>query len=129
MSDGNDPYKELKRIFHEPKRMAIMSALCAAEGGLPFTELKKICDLSDGNLNRHLKALSESGAVEIKKSFVGVKPRTTIYLTEAGLGSFEEYLRALSEVLSDALRAMPARSVDGKGAVSAGLSEKAGVAG
>jgi DNA-binding transcriptional ArsR family regulator len=102
-----NPYDELKKIFHEPKRMAIMSALCAAEKGMTFTELKKECDISDGNLNRHLKVLTEAGAVKIKKEFVGAKPRTTVYLSEKGIAQFTEYLNALTEVLNNALEAMP----------------------
>lgn len=102
-----NPYDELKKIFHEPKRMAIMSALCAAGNGLTFTELKKECDISDGNLNRHLKVLTEAKAVNIKKEFAGVKPRTTVYLSEQGIKQFTEYLNALTEVLNNALEAMP----------------------
>ena len=101
-------YEELKRIFHEPKRMAIMSALCAADRkGLTFTELKRGCGMSDGNLNRHLKVLADSGAVRIEKKFVGVKPRTTVFLTERGLDRFSEYLEALRVALENSLAAMP----------------------
>ncbi len=102
-----NPYDELKKIFHEPKRMAIMSALCAAGAGMTFSELKQECEISDGNLNRHLKVLSEASAVRIKKEFVGVKPRTTVYLAEEGIQQFSEYLNALTEVLNNALEAMP----------------------
>lgn len=90
--------------------MAIMSALCTAEQGLAFTELKKTCDLTDGNLNRHLKVLSEAGAVEMTKKFVGVKPRTTVFMTEHGIESFNAYLNALQLVLEQALQAMPKKS-------------------
>lgn len=104
----DNPYDELKKIFHEPKRMSIMSALCAADSGLTFMELKERCDISDGNLNRHLKVLSEAGAVKIKKKFVGVKPQTTVYLSDKGIAQFNEYLTALSQVLNQALEALPA---------------------
>ena len=105
--EKENPFDELKKIFHEPKRMAIMSALCAADSGLSFTELKQQCDISDGNLNRHLKVLGEAGAVNVRKKFVGVKPRTTVYLSEKGINQFNEYLTALSQVLNQALEAMP----------------------
>lgn len=108
VKEVDNPYDELKKIFHEPKRMAIMSALCAADSGLTFTELKQQCDISDGNLNRHLKVLTEAGAIKISKKFVGVKPQTTVYLSENGIVQFNEYLTALSQVLNQALEAMPA---------------------
>ena len=115
-------YDELKKIFHEPKRMAIMSALCTAEAGLTFTELKNECELTDGNLNRHLKVLAEAGAVQIKKEFFGVKPRTTVFLTEKGIEQFFDYLNALQEVLDRALQAIPSEKekfIPAAGAVKA----------
>ena len=104
-----NPYEALERIFHEPNRLAIMSALCAADSGMSFNELKDTCDLTDGNLNRHLKVLEEAGAIRVEKSFVGAKPRTTVSLSRRGLDRFSEYLAALSEVLETAKQAVPAR--------------------
>ncbi len=97
----------IERIFHEPSRMAIMSALCAADDGLTFTELKDSCALTDGNLSRHLKALEEFGAVRTEKAFVALKPRTTVRLTQVGLARFREYLDALEDVLEKARQALP----------------------
>jgi DNA-binding transcriptional ArsR family regulator len=96
----------LERIFHEPNRMAILSALCAAGDPLSFTELKALSGLTDGNLSRHLKALEEANVIHISKTFVGVKPRTTVALTDKGLKRFDEYLSALSDVLKKARKAM-----------------------
>lgn len=103
-----EPAQEiLEKIFHEPSRLAIMSALCAAERGLTFVALRDACRLSDGNLNRHLKVLEESGAVSISKRFVKNKPLTTVKITERGLRRFQEYLVALSQVLEEARRSLP----------------------
>ena len=102
----------LEKIFHEPNRLAIMSALCAADNGLSFNELKDTCRLTDGNLNRHLKALENAGAVRIRKSFVASKPRTTVTLSKKGLDRFGEYLEALSGVLERARAALPAGEPD-----------------
>ena len=105
---NQNPYEALEKIFHEPNRLSIMSALCAAQEGLSFNELKEQCNLTDGNLNRHLKVLEEAKAVKIKKAFVDAKPRTTVYLSDEGLNRFTEYLGALTDVLKDAANAMPA---------------------
>jgi DNA-binding HxlR family transcriptional regulator len=96
----------LERLFHEPSRMAILSALCAASGDLTFTELKTLTGLTDGNLSRHLKTLEEAGVIRIRKAFVGVKPRTTVALTDKGLKRFDDYLSALSEMLRKAKQAL-----------------------
>ena len=96
----------LERLFHEPNRMAILSALCAASEPLSFTELKSLSGLTDGNLSRHLKALEEAAVIRISKTFIGVKPRTTVTLTDKGSKRFEEYLSALSDILKKAQRAI-----------------------
>ena len=116
------PHEQLQRIFHEPARLAIMSALCAADRALTFNELREQCDLTDGNLSRHLKALQEAGAVTVSKSFAGVKPRTTVALAETGLRQFTEYLAALEEVLDTARRAVPRRRT---AALAVGAKRKA----
>jgi DNA-binding MarR family transcriptional regulator len=108
MKESNDnPYEALENIFHEPNRLAIMSALCAADKGLTFVQLKDQCNLTDGNLNRHLKALEEADAIRIEKTFVAMKPRTTVLLSKKGLQRFTEYLAALTAVLKKAKAAIP----------------------
>ncbi len=94
----------LEGLFHEPNRLALMTELCGSESGLSFTELKARCGLTDGNLSRHLQTLERAGAVSITKEFVGSKPRTTVFCTDAGRQSFLDYLAALELVLRDAAK-------------------------
>lgn len=102
------PQDALERIFHSPIRMAILSNLCSAgKGGLTFTELKQACDLTDGNLNGHLAALIADNVVKVTKEFIGLKPRSTIFLTKTGLDRFSEYLDALHVALKTAKAALP----------------------
>ncbi|MBL7115359.1 MAG: transcriptional regulator [Kiritimatiellae bacterium] len=99
ISDQN-PFDALEKIFHEPNRLSIMSALCASDTSLTFNELRNQCDLTDGNLNRHLKVLDEAEAICITKAFVKNKPQTTVTLSKKGLQRFQDYLSALQQVLS-----------------------------
>ena len=94
-------YEKLERVFHEPSRLAILTALCSTSDGLSFGELKEECKLTDGNLSRHLAALEKESVVKIKKSFVENRPRTTVLLTSRGKESFLEYLAALEAVLKE----------------------------
>jgi len=121
---SDSPYDALERIFHEPSRLSIMSAVCAADKGITFSELKKECGLTDGNLNRHLKVLADAGAIKIDKAFVDGKPRTTISISEKGLDQFNKYLAALSEVLKEAKRAIPVEKKE-KGVVIDGKAVRA----
>ena len=106
MSKKTNLYAALTRIFHEPNRLAIMSVLCNAEEGVTFNSLKEECDLTDGNLSRHLKTLEETKAIRIRKSFVKGKPQTTIYLTERGRQNFIDYLEALKLALQKAAESL-----------------------
>jgi DNA-binding transcriptional ArsR family regulator len=120
MSDITDINGDrLERIFHEPNRLAIMSVLCGSRKGISFTELKDACHLTDGNLNRHLKVLEEADAIRIEKKFVDARPRTTIYLSDAGWKRFSEYLDALAGVVDRARQALPAKKPGANGAFAA----------
>ena len=98
----DNPYPRLERIFHEPGRLTIMTKLLGSPKGLLFTQLKDDCDLTDGNLSRHLKALEKAKAVTIKKRFVKNRPQTTVALSKRGQADFMAYLQALEAVLLDA---------------------------
>jgi DNA-binding MarR family transcriptional regulator len=101
-SKRENPFQILKGVFHEPNRLSILSELCASAAGITFQELKDECNLTDGNLSRHLKALEDAKVVRIRKTFIKNRPQTTIYLTEKGRDRFMEYLQALEEVLARA---------------------------
>ena len=105
-------YLGLKKIFHEPSRLAIMSALCRSIEPLSFNQLKEECELTDGNLSSHLKMLEDAGIVGINKSSANSKPRTEISLTESGRESFIDYLKALEGVLRSAAEAIAADNKD-----------------
>ena len=107
MSDN--PFASLSRVMHEPNRLALISALAAAVDGLSFGDLKDACDLTDGNLNRHLKALEDDGIIaQRKETMGGGRPRTTITLTPAGRRRFVKYLETLEEVLAQAAASVSA---------------------
>ncbi len=107
MSSAETPFSSLSRVMHEPNRLALMSALAAAVDGLSFGELKDVCGLTDGNLNRHLKALEDDDIIAQRKETIkGGRPRTTITLTSTGRRRFVKYLENLEEVLQAAAAAV-----------------------
>ena len=101
-------FERLEKLFHEPKRLAIVSALCAVSKGSSFAELKEACGLTDGNLSRHLKTLEESRAVVIEKKQQDGRSLTTVHLTRRGRDEFLQYLQALEGVLLNAVEALQA---------------------
>lgn len=102
MRDGSFAYDGLDRVLHERARLSILTALSTAEQGRAFAELKRLCELTDGNLNRHLKVLDEAGLVKITKRGEGRASETRVRLTAAGRRAFVAYLGELERVLRDA---------------------------
>lgn len=100
--DGRFAYEGLDRVMHEKARLGILASLAAHRDGLVFSDLKRLCSLTDGNLSRHLGVLSDAGLVRDQKSRDGARPQTSYRLTAHGRRRFEEYLDLLERVLADA---------------------------
>jgi len=87
------PQKNLKlpfdKILFNLTRLDIVGNL-NEEPPIPFTELRDVLEITDGNLANHLKALEKHDIVIIHKSFVGKKPHTRIELTAKGKEDFEK---------------------------------------
>ena len=98
----NDALEELDRVFHEKARLGIMTTMIGAPDGMNFTDLKELCDLTDGNLNRHLKVLVDTGILSVKKTGQGRNTNSLYRLTSKGRRAFERYLTALETILNAA---------------------------
>lgn len=119
---GRFAYDGLDRIMHEKARLSVLTSLLTRADGLLFTDLKTLCDLTDGNLSRHLKALEEEGLITVQKSFCNNRPQTRCILTIQGRERFITYLTELERVIHDAASAtnVPTHTaLDGHGFVPA----------
>ncbi len=110
---GRYSYEGLDRVLHEKARLGILTALVARTVGTAFTELARLCALTDGNLSRHLDVLMEAGLVEVHKGYEGRRPLTTCKITALGKKRFREYLAQLERVLRDAAVEEPVRGRKG----------------
>lgn len=102
---GRFAYEGLERVLHEKARLGIATSLVAHPEGLLFADLKELCALTDGNLNRHLKVLHDAGLVQVLKGYVGKRPQTLCRMTRAGRDRFIEYIETLEQVVVDGLQA------------------------
>jgi len=116
---GKPDAKDLDKVIHEKTRLGIMTTLAAHPSGILFTDLKELNDLTDGNLNRHLKVLADAGLVNSKKSDRGRNSKTTYRLSKRGLAAFVDYLDQMEQVLKRASAATSRSS-------QAGSSRKSG---
>jgi DNA-binding transcriptional ArsR family regulator len=103
--DAAFAFPGLDRLFHERARLGIVTCLAGHPEGLAFSELKRVCGLTDGNLNRHLSALEEAGFITLEKSVAQRRPVTTCRLSNAGRERFIAYLAALESALLEGTRA------------------------
>ena len=95
-------YEGLDRVIHERARLSVLTSLITNPKGLAFGDLKQLCALTDGNLNRHLRVLEESKLVEIVKKIDRNRPLTICRITPTGRARFVEYLSTLEQVVQDA---------------------------
>jgi len=100
---GRFAYQGLDRVLHEKARLAIMTSLMRHPTGVLFNDLKKLCSLTDGNLNRHLEVLHREKLVEVWKSQGSGRPQTLFRVTALGKKQFLEYLQELERLVHDAL--------------------------
>jgi len=86
-------------LLSERVRLGIMAALATAEEPMDFGSLLERLGLSKGNLSAHAQKLEEAGLIEVRKEFVGRKPRTTYACTEKGRAEMRSYLARVEELL------------------------------
>lgn len=115
-AQANSPfaYDGLSRVIHERARLGVLTCLVTHPRGLPFPEMKKLCALTDGNLNRHLQVLQEASLVSLAKAPDRDRPQTLYRITVLGRKRYLEYLEVLEQVILDgacaANTAQPERS-------------------
>jgi len=97
---------DLDPVIHQPIRLRIMACLVALrpKEQVDFTHVKKLLDVTDGNLGAHIIKLEEAGYIIADKTFVGRKPKTFLSATNRGKSAFEEHVRALEEIIGESVR-------------------------
>ena len=89
---------KLNKTYENKVRLGIMSVLNGNQS-IDFLELKKVLDVTDGNLSSNISVLEELGYLEVIKGFVGKKSRTILQVTKEGKQSFQDHLAALEELI------------------------------
>jgi len=90
----------LNKNFENRVRLGLMSVLMLNDW-VDFSEMKELLDVTDGNLASHSSALEKVKYIEIKKEFVGKKPKTSYRVTQKGRAAFQSHLEALEKLLNN----------------------------
>jgi predicted ArsR family transcriptional regulator len=103
-------YDGLDRVIHERARLSLLTSLVTHMKGLSFGELKQLCGLTDGNLNRHLEVLEEAKLISVTKGIEQNRPQTSFRITATGRRRYVDYLAVLEQVITDASGALDAQT-------------------
>ena len=93
-----NPIGSINKLFESRIRLGVMSILLVNEW-VDFNTLKEYLEVTDGNLASHLKGLESNHFIEVKKQFVGRKPKTTYRCTIDGKIAFNNHLAALENLI------------------------------
>lgn len=88
----------LDPLLHQPLRTQL-AAFLAGAGEATFTELKRQLDVSDGNLDSHLKKLIAADYVNVRKDDSAGRTQTCYALTNTGRAALRAYILALQHLL------------------------------
>ncbi|MHA7276879.1 transcriptional regulator [Arthrobacter sp. Hz1] len=93
---------DLDPIIHAEARLRAITTLneVGERDRIAFTKLRKILDMTAGNLSTHLRKLEDAGYVEVTKTIEGRTPATYVAITPKGKAAFADYRKALRELLA-----------------------------
>ena len=92
-----DSLTRLEPELNNPTRLGIVSSLKNRDKA-EFKLLRDSLGVSDSVLSRHITALEKAGMVEVKKGYVGKRPRTWVSISKDGNSRLEAHIQALREL-------------------------------
>jgi predicted ArsR family transcriptional regulator len=88
----------LDPLLHQPLRTQLAAYLAGA-GEASFAELKRTLQVSDGNLDSHLKKLIAADYISVRRVEGPGRPQTCYALSPTGLAALQTYVAALHRLL------------------------------
>ena len=92
-------FKDLDPVLHSQLRLAVMSLLISVKEA-EFTFLKEKTNSTAGNLSVQINKLKEAGYIIVTKQFNKNYPQNICKLTENGIITFENYVKALQTYMT-----------------------------
>jgi DNA-binding MarR family transcriptional regulator len=89
----------LDPLLHQPLRTQI-AAYLVGRGEATFSELKRVLQCTDGNLDAHLKKLLAADYLAQERREGGPRVQTTYALTPTGRAAFASYLEHLQKLFN-----------------------------
>jgi DNA-binding transcriptional ArsR family regulator len=93
----------LDRLLSDPTRLAIMAVLGAVDW-CDFAFLRDEVSLSDSALSKQLSTLRNDDLVELRRTYLGRVPKTSVRVTDEGRSRFVAHAEALQQIIARASR-------------------------
>ncbi len=87
----------LDEVIHSPIRFSIVAALAKVDSA-EFSAVRDAVQVSDSVLSKAVTLLEQAGYVEVKKGYVGKRPRTWLKLSPTGEQALAGHLAALRQI-------------------------------
>jgi DNA-binding MarR family transcriptional regulator len=91
------PRHRLDDLIHAPVRFSVVAAL-ARVTEVEFGWMRDAVGVTDSALSKQISTLEQAGYVQVRKGYVGKRPRTWLRLSARGREAYEQHLRALREI-------------------------------
>lgn len=88
----------LDPLLHQPLRTQL-AAFLAGAGEATFTEIRNRLEVSDGNLDSHMKKLIAADYVSVRRDSGEGRPQSFYSLTDTGRQALARYVAALYALL------------------------------
>ncbi|MEA9987243.1 transcriptional regulator [Subtercola sp. RTI3] len=91
------PRHLLSEVIHQTVRFSIVAALASADS-LDFATIRDAIQVSDSVLSKQITILEQAEILEVKKGYVGKRPRTWVKLTPDGREAWVNHLDVLRQI-------------------------------
>ncbi|MCF4097285.1 transcriptional regulator [Maritalea mediterranea] len=92
---------ELDQLLHQPTRTRIVAYLAARQEA-SFSELKRVLQLSDGNLKSHLQKLENAAYLQSHQLGGDGRPQSIYRLSKKGHAALVDYVKQLQVLMPTA---------------------------
>jgi DNA-binding MarR family transcriptional regulator len=96
-SEATHPRHEVDEHLNSPVRLSIIATL-AKVNDAEFQVVRDAIELSDSVLSKQISLLEGVGYVEVRKGYVGKRPRTWLSATELGRDALVKHISALRAI-------------------------------
>ena len=94
---AHHPRHRLDDVIHAPVRFSVVASLARVTEA-EFGWVRDTVGVTYSTLSKQVGTLEQAGYVEVRKGYVGKRPRTWLRLSPRGHEAYEQHLQALRDI-------------------------------